>query len=129
MARKTVAPLDAAIAHALELFSSVKAIHARRMFGGAGLYAGVNMFAIVTEDVVFLKADDQTKADFEAAGSTPFTYAPPSGGKPVTMNYWRLPESALDDSEAALAWAHKAIDAALRSKMPAARRGPRAERP
>jgi DNA transformation protein and related proteins len=118
--------LDAAIAHALDLFSNVKTVRARRMFGGAGLYAGANMFAIVSGDGIFLKADDHTKPEFEAAGSTPFSYAPPSGRKPVTMNYWRLPEAAADDGEAAMVWGQKAIDAALRAQLPAARRGPRA---
>ncbi len=128
MARKVVAPLDAAIAHALELFSNVKSVRARKMFGAAGLYAGANMFAIVSGNGIFLKADDQTKDEFKAAGSTPFTYAPPSGGKPVTMNYWRLPDSAADDGEAAMNWANKAIETALHAQTPAPRRGPRAER-
>ncbi|MET0545400.1 MAG: TfoX/Sxy family protein [Caulobacterales bacterium] len=124
MARAT-SQLDANLAHALELFTHVKAMHSRKMFGGAGIYSASVMFALVTGDGIYLKADDQTKAEFEAAGSSPFHYTPPSGKRPVTMNYWRLPDSAADDAEEAMGWAQKAIDAAQKAKPPAPRRGPR----
>lgn len=124
MARATSA-LDANLAHALELFADAKAVHSRRMFGGAGIYSASVMFALVTPDGVYLKADDQTKAEFEAAGSSPFHYAPPNAKRPVTLNYWRLPDGATDDAEEAMNWANKAITAAHKSKLPAPRRGPR----
>jgi DNA transformation protein len=117
--------LDAAIAQALDLFAEIRGVRARRMFGGAGLYVGEVMFGLLSDGAIYLKADDQLRPEFEAEGSSPFVYQPSSAARPVAMSYWRLPDSALDDSEAACAWAGKALDAARRSKAPGKRRPPR----
>ena len=118
---------EAALAHTLELFSGVHALRSRRMFGGAGIYTGGQMFALLSGDGgLFLKADELTKPDFEAAGSSPFCYAAPGRDRPVTMNYWRMPEAAIDDSDLALEWANKAIESARRTPVVAGRRRQRA---
>lgn len=36
------------------------------MFGGVGLYAGELFFALIDDDILYLKADDTTRAAFEA---------------------------------------------------------------
>lgn len=36
------------------------------MFGGVGLYAGELFFALIDDDILYLKADDATPAAFEA---------------------------------------------------------------
>ena len=46
----------------------------RRLFGGAGLYVDGVMFAILSKDVIYLKADDGTRAAFEREGCAPFSY-------------------------------------------------------
>jgi DNA transformation protein len=118
---------EAALAHALELFSGVHTLRSRRMFGGAGIYSGGQMFALLSSDgALFLKADEEFKAAFKEAGSTPFYYAAAGRDRPVAMNYWRLPDEALEDPELAMEWAQKALDAAKRSPMPAGRRRQRA---
>lgn len=118
---------EAALAHALELFSGVHTLRSRRMFGGAGIYSGGQMFALLSSDgALFLKADDESKSAFKEAGSAPFYYTAAGRDRPVAMNYWRLPDNAFDDSELAMEWAHKAIDAAKRAPIPAGRRRQRA---
>ena len=52
-------------AHLEDLFAPLGAIKIRRMFGGAGLYCGGLMFGLVFDDVLYLKADDGNRADFE----------------------------------------------------------------
>ena len=47
-------------------------------------------------------------------------------GKVMTMAYWSLPETALDDPDEAVGWARQSIDAALRK---AAVRKPRKPKP
>jgi len=114
---------EAALAHVLELFSGVHTLRARRIFGGAGIYSGGQMFALLSADgAVFMKADDESKPAFETAGSSPFYYTAPGRDRPVTMNYWRLPKAAFEDSELAMEWAAKAIEAAKRAPVAAGRR-------
>jgi DNA transformation protein and related proteins len=107
-----------------DLFAPVGPIATRRMFGGLGIYRYGRMFALVADDVLYMKADDETRAAFEAAGSQPFTYE--GKGKPVQMSYWRLPDSALDEPDELKAWADLALAAAQRVRKPAPRRSGRA---
>ncbi len=100
------------IAHLQELFGDLGSVSARRMFGGYGLYLDNVMIGVVMDAGLYLKADDATRAQFEAAGSAPFVYD--GGGKRVTMSYWSAPESALDSPQAMLPWARLALQAALR---------------
>ena len=44
--------------HVSELFAQFRPVSVRRLFGGAGLYADGVMFAILSRDVIYLKADD-----------------------------------------------------------------------
>jgi DNA transformation protein len=44
-----------------------------------------------------------------AEGAEQFTYD--MGGKPARMGYWTLPDAAIDDPEAACAWARRALAA------------------
>ena len=50
------------------------AASARRMFGGFGIFVDGVMIGLIADDVLYLKADDINKGDFEAAGMGPFTY-------------------------------------------------------
>lgn len=47
-------------------------VSVRRMFGGAGLYREGTMFAVVADDVAYLKVDNTNRDDFVRAGSAPF---------------------------------------------------------
>jgi len=49
-------------------------IAAKRMFGGGGLFRDGTMFALIADDVLYLKADEQNQADFEDRGMGPFFY-------------------------------------------------------
>ncbi len=63
-------------------------VTARPMFSGAGIYCDGTIFALVLRDTLYLKVDDANRADFAAAGSSPFTYE--AKGRTVEINsYWR----------------------------------------
>jgi DNA transformation protein and related proteins len=98
---------------ACELMSGVGRVVARRMFGGQGLYLDGRMVALVADGRLYLKIDAQTRAAFEAAGSSPFVYD--GKGKPVTMSYWLAPDEALDDPALMKPWARRAVEAAARA--------------
>jgi DNA transformation protein len=107
---------SAGSAFAVDLFSVMGRIEARRMFGGVGLYAEGVMFALIDDDVIFLKVDETLKADLAAAGSRSWTYSRrtgPQAGVPQQTSYWSLPESALDDPEEACAWGRRSLGIAL----------------
>jgi DNA transformation protein and related proteins len=89
-------------------------VRVKRMFGGAGVYCGAVMFGLVSDDVLHLKADATTEADFKAEGMGPFVYH--GKGKPIALPYWRAPERLLDDTDELLAWARKALTIAERAR-------------
>lgn len=104
-----------------ELLEGLGPVSIRRMFGGAGVYADAVMFALIDEDVLYIKTDEALKAELAAAGSTPFVYTPNHGaraGQPMDMGYWRMPEAALDEPDEAVMWARKAL-AVARAKAAA----------
>jgi DNA transformation protein and related proteins len=100
--------------HISELFAQFRPVSVRRLFGGAGLYADGVMFAILSKDVIYLKADDGTRAAFEREGCAPFSYQT-KGGKRAIMSYWRLPERLYDDPDELAVWAEQALAVARRS--------------
>jgi DNA transformation protein len=87
-------------------------IAVRRMFSGIGRFADGLMFAIAIDDVLYLKADEETRATFEAEGLSPFSYT--RGARTVALSYWRAPERLLDDADEMREWAAQALSVAKR---------------
>jgi DNA transformation protein len=98
-------------------FADFGPISIRNMFGGAGIYRDGLMFALIADEVVYFKADDSNRPDFEAEGLGPFVYDAKSG-KNVIMSYWRAPARCLDDPAEMADWAREAYAAALRASKP-----------
>ncbi|MDP1701635.1 MAG: TfoX/Sxy family protein [Aestuariivirga sp.] len=86
----------------------------RPMFGGAGVMRDGFMFALIDDEVLYLKADDTTKAAFVAENLSQFTYMS-KGGKMMEMAYWRIPERCLDDSDEMTIWCRTAYGAAQKA--------------
>jgi DNA transformation protein len=95
----------------LEQLAPLGQITARRMFGGVGVYANGLFFALIDDDVLYLKGDEALKVAFEAAGSHAFD--PFGEGKP--MAYWAAPAEALDDQDILLEWSRKSLEVAARA--------------
>lgn len=100
--------------YVVELLDPLGSVTARRMFGGHGVYCDGIMFALIADDVLYLKADDLNRPALQQAGSAPFTYK--AKGKATVMSYWRAPDEAMESPAAALPWARAAYAAALRSR-------------
>jgi DNA transformation protein len=103
-----------------ELLSAVGAVRGKRMFGGYGLYVDDLFVAIIVEDTLYLKTDNQSRPRFTDAGSRPFEYV--ARGEQHTMGYWSVPPDAMDSPLLMAPWARLAIDAALRAKSAPARK-------
>lgn len=95
--------------------SGLGPVRVRRMFGGAGIYCDGVMFALVSDDTLYLKADDVNRTDFEAESLGPFSYET-RNGRTTIMSYWRAPEGLLDDPDELLTWARSALAAARRAQ-------------
>lgn len=108
--RSTV-PLDPFVAHCVELLSPLGSVRSKRMFGGHGLYLDDHFVAILSRERLYLKTDDSTQGQFEAAGCEPFVYD--GGGKQVQMGFWTVPPEALESPPLMAPWGRLALQAAL----------------
>ena len=99
--------------YVIELLGPFGTVGARRMFGGHGVYLDGLMFAIVSEDTLYLKADDMNRIEYEQAGCEMFGYT--RKGKRAGLNFFRAPEDAMESPELMLPWARTAYAAALRA--------------
>ena len=104
---------DGFVDYVMELLGPFGTVGARRMFGGHGLYLDGLMFAIVAGDLLYLKADEMSRIEFEQAGCEIFAYA--RQGKRATINFYRAPEDAMESPDLMLPWARSAYAAALRA--------------
>lgn len=115
------APSDFAL-YCCEILSSAGACTAKRMFGGWGISTDGLTIAIIADlgsgEKLWLKASDENRHQWEAAGCERFTYSASKGGEPVSrgMNYYSAPEDAMDSPHAMAAWARMALQAALVAK-------------
>ena len=115
-----------------DLFAQFGPVTVRRMFSGAGIFRDGLMFGLIIRDVIYLKADDGSVADFEREGCAPFTYTRgKASGQPSqhALPYWRLPERLYDDPDELAVWARQAFEVAERKKFkPTARRKAKARK-
>ena len=110
----SMAVSDSFKTYVLEQLSRLRPdIRSRAMFGGVGLYAGELFFALIDDDVVYLKVDDVNRPAFEAEGMGPFMPFGPGG---EVMQYYELPEGLLDEPDDLRAWVDAAIEVAGRAK-------------
>ena len=98
-----------------DVLAGFAAVAVRPMFGGAGVYHEGVMFGLVADEVLYLRGDQTTAADFAAHGKGPFVYQA-KGRKPVAMPYFEVPEHLYDDPDELARWAARAHDIALREK-------------
>lgn len=103
-------------AYCAELMAPMGEVRTKRMFGGWGIYLDDAFIAIVVVDTLYLKADDTSRPEFEAAGCSCFTYE--AKGKVQSMGYWTVPPEAMDSPAAMEPWARLAQGAAMRAKAP-----------
>ncbi len=103
-----------------ELLASAGPCVAKRMFGGWGISTDGLSIAIIADlgsgEKLWLKADDDTRGQMEAAGCERFTYTSTKSGQAVSrsMNYYSAPEDAMDSPAAMQPWARMALECALK---------------
>lgn len=105
---KTVPPEF--VSHLHEQLAPLGDIECRRFFGGWGFRSAGIQFAVVLRQSLYVVVDDTLRRDLIEVGSEAFSYDKKSG--PVTVErFYSAPEDCLDDTEALLYWARRAIEA------------------
>ena len=99
-------------------------VRARRMFGAVGIYAGDDFFAVIDDDRLYFKVDDQTRPRFEAEGMKPARITT-ADGEVMTLGYYEVPLSALEAPPELKTWVRDAVAVAQRA---AAAKRPRTTR-
>ena len=95
-----------------ELFQDIGGISWRAMMGGLAIYSEGRIFAIFggPERQLYIKAVGPLAEDLAREGASRFSYIHRSGRR-MEMGYWTLPDAALDDPDAACAWARRSLAA------------------
>lgn len=106
--------MSAFVASLDDVFELFGPIRAKRMFGGYGIYRDDLMFALVSDEVLYLKTDDVMAEELAARDLKPFEYT--KQGKRMQIAYYTAPAEIFDDLEEAKRWAKRAYAAALRAK-------------
>ena len=97
-----------------EAMEPVGPVTKRAMMGGATLYCGGTIFAIVADDLLWFKSDAETDAIWDSADCPLFTYAF-GDGRVGSMNYRRAPDDCYDDADALRRWGSLALEAGSRA--------------
>jgi len=96
----------------------------RRMFGKTGVFCDGVMFAMVTENTLYFRVDDQNRATFkEAEAFPPLDYQ--KKGCTIDLSFWRVPERLFDEPDELVTWARAALAAARRVATKRERTAPR----
>ncbi len=101
-----------------KLLSSRSVTH-RKMFGGVGIYCEGVFFAVIDDDRLYFKVDDQNLPEYEAAGAEPWVLA---GRGPQEMPYRELPAAVLEDTAKLGEWIDASVEVARRKKAKGGRK-------
>ena len=108
----------------LDRLQALGPIETRRFFGGVGLLADATQFAMIMGNTLYFVVNDATRAKYEQAGMSCFSYSTKTRQVQV-RRYFALPEEVLDDQDALRTWAREAMQAARKIAKPkTARRSP-----
>jgi DNA transformation protein len=96
-----------------EQLAPLGTVTVRRMFGKTGVFCDGLMFAMVTDDTLYFRVDDDNREAFrEAESFPPLNYA--KKGETIDLSFCRAPERLFDDSDEFVRWAREAMGAARR---------------
>ena len=109
------------IDYIFDLLKPLGPLSQRRMFGGYCVYRDGFPFAIIFDDTLYLKVDDENRDDFHAHGIhhsiKAFDKSPD-----MTISYYEVPADIMEDPETLCVWARTAFAVALRAKRPKKRK-------
>ena len=102
------------VLNVLSLLQDFAPVRARRMFGGHGIYQVDLMFALVCNDVLYVKVDDANREVFLANGLNSFQ-SDCKRDLPDGVSYHAVPVEAMTDADVMRLWVQRGYDAAQRA--------------
>ena len=104
------------LAYVLDQLQHLGGVSSRRMFGGVGLYSDELFFGLIADDTLYLRVDDDNRADYSARGAAPFR---PYADRPqLSMSYYEAPAEVLEDARQLTEWARRSVAVAQRAPPP-----------
>ena len=91
----------------LDQLSAWGNVHVNRMFGGAALYQEDLAFAMIANDIVYLKVDDTNKEKYIAAGSTQLK---PFKSNATVLSFYNIPCDVLENADEFVKWAKESLE-------------------
>ena len=99
------------LAYVLEQLAGLAGLSARRMFGGVGLYCEELFFGLIDNDTLYLRVNDDNRADYTARGMSQFR---PYADRPeLSMSYYEAPADVLEDPAQLVSWARRSVAVAM----------------
>jgi len=99
--------------HYVDQLSGWGKITTRPLFGAVALYRSDQVFAMIWHGALYFKVDDESRAEYEAAGSRALGYVS-EGEEHALKSYWEVPADVVESKDKLHAWAKRAYQAALK---------------
>jgi DNA transformation protein len=96
-----------------EQFAPLGPLTMRRMFGKTGVFCDGLMLAMVSDNMLYFRVDDDNRAAFKQASALPPLNYRKQGGT-IDLSFWRAPERLFDEPDELVGWARAALAAARR---------------
>jgi len=95
----------------LDQMCDIGSLECRPMFGGYGFYAGGKFFGLIYQQQFYLKTDEDTRKQFQAAGMSCFQPKP----KQKLGAYYEVPADVMENATELTRWARAAVEVATAS--------------
>jgi len=96
------------IDYVMELLEPISVIEGGKFFGGYGIKCQSVQFAMIMGNTLYFVVNDNTRGEYEEAGSKPFSYLTKKGQR-LVKRYYEVPADLLEDQDELLAWARESI--------------------
>ena len=106
--------------YVIEHLQPLGRVETKKFFGGVGILQDGKQFAMIMDNSLYFVVDDHTRARYEQAGMTAFSYLTKKGRVQV-RRYFELPEDVLTDSATLRVWARESLLIAAATKPKKAR--------
>lgn len=104
---------DDFLEYVLDQLSPWGEVYVKRMFGGAGLYSDGLMFALIANDIAYLKVNETNREKFLEEGSSPLK---PFPDKSTVMSYYEIPPDILENRDELIKWAEESLSIQKKGK-------------
>ncbi|WP_253306227.1 TfoX/Sxy family DNA transformation protein [unidentified bacterial endosymbiont] len=111
-----MSPIDQPLVKTIcQRFCSLGPISAKTMFGGIGLYQAGVMFALVSEEKLYLRSGEALEALYRQHSTEHFIYT--KRGRPVILRYYSIDNTLWDNQVLLLTYAQQALAGARQDKQ------------